>query len=253
MWGVIPAAGMGSRIQPLAFSKELLPVGSRSDGGRERPRAVSEYLVDRMIAGGADRLCFVIGAGKADILSYYGATVATADVYYAVQPEPVGLCDALFRAVPLTRPDEPVLLGLPDTIWLPEDGYRRLPDEGLSFLLFEVERPEHFDAVVTDGRGLVEEIQVKDARPRTHWVWGAIKLGGAVFRQLHALWLARERADEYLGTLVNAYLAAGGAARGVRAGELYLDVGTIDGYRAAMRAFGSPEREPVARALHLAG
>ena len=29
MWGIIPAAGKGSRIQPLAFSKELLPVGSR--------------------------------------------------------------------------------------------------------------------------------------------------------------------------------------------------------------------------------
>ena len=29
MWGIIPAAGNGTRIQPLAFSKELLPVGSR--------------------------------------------------------------------------------------------------------------------------------------------------------------------------------------------------------------------------------
>ena len=50
MWGIIPAAGLGSRIQPLAFSKELLPVGSRLDGEIERPRAVSEYLVERMIA-----------------------------------------------------------------------------------------------------------------------------------------------------------------------------------------------------------
>jgi hypothetical protein len=39
MWGIIPAAGLGSRIQPLAFSKELLPVGSRLDEGTERPRA----------------------------------------------------------------------------------------------------------------------------------------------------------------------------------------------------------------------
>src|SRR5689334_13933934 len=53
MWGIIPAAGHGSRIQPLAFSKELLPVGSRFDGVSERPRAVSEYLVERMQAGGA--------------------------------------------------------------------------------------------------------------------------------------------------------------------------------------------------------
>ena len=52
MWGIIPAAGLGSRIQPLAFSKELLPVGSRLDGEAERPRAVSEYLVERMRLAG---------------------------------------------------------------------------------------------------------------------------------------------------------------------------------------------------------
>ena len=51
MWGIIPAAGSGTRIQPLAFSKELLPVGSRSEDGVERPRAVSEYLIERMLAG----------------------------------------------------------------------------------------------------------------------------------------------------------------------------------------------------------
>ena len=64
MWGIIPAAGLGSRIQPLAFSKELLPVGSRLDGGIERPRAVSEYLIERMIAAGVDKICFVISPGK---------------------------------------------------------------------------------------------------------------------------------------------------------------------------------------------
>ncbi|MFN7134397.1 MAG: hypothetical protein ACK4N5_20120 [Myxococcales bacterium] len=60
MWGIIPAAGIGSRIQPLAFSKELLPVGGRRDGDTERPKAVSEYLIERMIAAGADKICIVI-------------------------------------------------------------------------------------------------------------------------------------------------------------------------------------------------
>ena len=49
MWGVVPAAGAGSRIQPLAFSKELLPVGSCIEDGVERPRAVCEYILERMI------------------------------------------------------------------------------------------------------------------------------------------------------------------------------------------------------------
>ena len=49
-----------------------------------------------------------------------------------------------------------------------------------------------------------------------------------------ALWIARGRTDEYFGTLVNAYLAEGGTALGVRAGAAYVDVGTLNGYRAAM-------------------
>ena len=44
MMGIIPAAGAGQRIQPLGCSKELLPVGSRSVDGVQRPKAVAEYL-----------------------------------------------------------------------------------------------------------------------------------------------------------------------------------------------------------------
>src|SRR5205814_3759318 len=100
MWGIVPAAGIGSRIQPLAFSKELLPVGSRLEGDAERPRAVSEYLVDRMILAGADRICFVIAPGKSDILEYYGARSLASNICYTVQPRPAGLCDAIFQARP---------------------------------------------------------------------------------------------------------------------------------------------------------
>ena len=234
-WGIIPAAGAGSRIQPLAFSKELLPVGSRVEGGQERPRAVSEYLVERMIRGGADRLCFVISPGKTDILEYYGSRLWGADIAYMVQGQPGGLCDAIFRALPLIHPEDSVLIGLPDTVWSPEDGLLHLPDGCLSFLLFPVERPELFDAVVTDETGAVREIQVKQAGASSKWIWGAIKMPGHVLHDLHALWCRPERRDEYIGTLVNAWLAAGGYAMGVQAGEAYVDVGTLHGYRSALR------------------
>ena len=234
MWGIVPAAGQGSRMQPLAFSKELLPVGSRVDGERERPRAVSEYLVERLIRGGADKLCFVISPGKSDILEYYGGGVFAASAFYAVQPRAAGLCDAIFRALPLIAPDEDVLIGLPDTIWFPVDGLAALPEGGLSFLLFPVQRPELFDAVVTDETGRVQEIQVKRPDAVSSWIWGAFRMRGSILRDLHVLWEARERQDEYVGTLVNAWIAAGGRAVGVRAGESYVDVGTVRGYREAV-------------------
>jgi dTDP-glucose pyrophosphorylase len=235
MWGLIPAAGLGSRIQPLAFSKELLPIGSRFDGAVERPRAVTEYLIDRMARGGATKICFVIAPGKSDILEYFGGEVNGLPICYAVQPQAEGLCDALFRAAPLIGRDDDVLVGLPDTIWFPEDGLAALPDRDLSFLLFPVSNPELFDAVVAGDDGRIVEIQVKRRQASSTWIWGAIKMAGGVFHHLHALWFARERQDEYLGTLVNAWLALGGTAVGVRAGEAYVDVGTLHGYREATR------------------
>ncbi len=239
MWGIIPAAGKGSRIQPLAFSKELLPVGSRYDGPTERPLAVSEYLVERMIRGGATKICFVVSPGKSDMLEYYGSKVYSADVCYTVQTQATGLCDAIFRALPFISEEEQVLVGLPDTIWFPEEGFSYLDDGVLSFLLFPVDRPEFFDAVVTDDVGNVLEIQVKTPAARSKWVWGAFKLPARVFSELHQLWIERQRTDEYIGTLVNAYLERGGRAIGVHAGATYVDVGTVNGYREAMRTMGA--------------
>src|SRR5918993_1450454 len=163
MWGIIPAAGQGSPMQPLAFSKELLPVGSRSDGDGERPRAVSEYLVERLVLGGAEKLCFVISPGKSDILEYYGGGVFSATVFYSVQPH----------------------------------------------------ASELFDAVVCDAQDRVLEIQVKTQGPASRWVWGAFKMTGSILAELFALWKARNQQDEYVGTLVNAWIAQGGSAVGV--------------------------------------
>jgi len=159
VWGIVPAAGMGSRIQPLAFSKELLPVGSRADRDTERPRAVSEYLIERMVLGGAEKICLVISPGKYDIIQYFGGSLGD-----------VSLCS---------------------------------------------------------------------------WIWGAFRMPAAIFHELHALWRERDQSDAYIGTLVNAWLERGGAAHGVRAGEAYVDVETLNGYREAIQLLGVREEVEV--------
>jgi dTDP-glucose pyrophosphorylase len=205
MWGIVPAAGIGSRIQPLAFSKELLPVGSVREDNVERPCAVSEYLVDRLVLGGATKIVFVISRGKSDIVEYFGAGSRDTSIAYVVQPEPVGLCDALFRALPL-------------------------------------EQPHLFDAVVSSDEGHVIEVQVKDPDARSRWIWGAFKLRGRVLRDLARLWEERDGRDAYFGTLVNAWLARGGQARAVNIGRSYVDVGTVNGYREAVQLLGAAAR-----------
>lgn len=238
MWGIVPSVGIGSSLPPLVFSRELLPPGRRRDGEDARPRPVSEHLVDRLVAAGATQVCFVIAPGKSDLVAHHGAEVGGVPAVYVVQPRPAGLCDALFRALPLIRPEDQIVVGLPDTLWFPEHALRFCKDDGLSFLCFPVAEPHRFEAVVAGDDGEVREIRVEQSDPGSRWVWGAFKLDGATLRALHDLWQERGSTDQKLGTLVNAWIARGGGARAVRAGEIYLDVSTEDGHRGALELLG---------------
>ena len=68
----------------------------------ERPCAVSEYLLERMILGGADKICFIISPGKSDILEYFGDSYGGASIVYVVQR----LGDASPQAFPHRPADE---------------------------------------------------------------------------------------------------------------------------------------------------
>lgn len=236
MMGIIPAAGVGQRIQPLGCSKELLPVGSRMIDGAERPKAVSEYLVERMISAGATQICMVISAEKSDIVRYYAERDYTAEIFYVVQRQAQGLCDAIFRAAAFARQHDHVLIGLPDTIWFPQNAYRwSLQDRraDVNLVLFPVADPRAFDAVVCDQQNYVTRVEVKQSDAHSQWVWGAVTTTGEALHELKLLWESRHRSDEYLGTLLNAYIAAGNAVRGQHVGEHYMDVGTMEGYHRA--------------------
>jgi dTDP-glucose pyrophosphorylase len=208
-------------MQPVAFSRELLPAGSARDEGRPRPLA--DHLVDRLAAAGATRICFVVPAGSTEAVERYGAEAGKRPAAYVVQPRPRGLCDAVFRALPLIGPEDQVLIVRPDAVWFPEHALRALGDGGLSFLCFPVAEPERFEAVLSSDDGEVREIRVEQPDPGSRWIWGAFKLDGATLRALHDLFCERDREDERVGTLVSAWIARGGAARAVRAGEVYLD------------------------------
>lgn len=93
--------------------------------------------------------------------------------------------------------------------------------------------------MVTDGEGRVRQIQVKQSNAASNWIWGAFRMPGRVLHELHSLWKEPGRGDEYIGTLVNEYLSRGGQAVGVRAGSAYVDVGTLHGYREAIKLLGA--------------
>jgi dTDP-glucose pyrophosphorylase len=153
-----------------------------------------------------------------------------------VQQSPKGLCDALFRAEPFARQHDHVLIGLPDTIWFPENSYRLVLEKAVTdvnLVLFPVPNPAAFDAVVCDDQNYVTRVEVKQPGAHSHWIWGAVTVSGDAFRALKLLWESRHREDEYLGYLLNAYIDAGSPVRAHFVGESYMDVGTISGYHVA--------------------
>ncbi len=67
--------------------------------------------------------------------------------------------------------------------------------------------------MIADERGRVSEMRVKQPeQPGSNWVWGAFKMPGDILAELHDLWRQRGERDEYIGTLVNAWIARGGKA-----------------------------------------
>src|SRR5205085_11665109 len=124
-----------------------------------------------------------------------------AEIFYVVQRQPRGLCDAIFRAEPFAAPHDRVLIGLPDTIWFPENAFLpalELDDAGINLMLFPVNDPSAFDAVVVDDLGYVRQVEVKRADASTQWIWGAVTCTGVALHALRCLWEARHRIDQYL-------------------------------------------------------
>ncbi|MGH9481454.1 MAG: sugar phosphate nucleotidyltransferase [Terriglobales bacterium] len=258
MLGIVPAAGRASRLQPLPGSKELLPLGwehaAAGDGGRLR--VVSDHILDRMRLAGAERICLVVAPEKADLLRFYGASDHAGQFLFVVQPRPAGLCDAVFRAAPCARPDEAVLIGLPDTVWYPRAAYARSLDKPAHLITFPVAHPEEFDAVVAGAGDRVARVEVKQPGPPARRVWGAMHFAGSEFHALCAFWRQRGQRDQYLGDLLNAWIASGREVTFDCQGTHYWDIGSPAGYaRALADQAGQTDRwDPEApRALPASG
>jgi UTP--glucose-1-phosphate uridylyltransferase len=86
---IIPAAGYGSRLQPLtkAIPKEMLPIGRKP---------VLEHVIDELRMSGIERVLIVVSPGK-EIIQKYFEDGSDFGVYceYAVQSKMRGLGDAV--------------------------------------------------------------------------------------------------------------------------------------------------------------
>jgi glucose-1-phosphate thymidylyltransferase len=204
--GVVPAAGLATRLQPLEASKELLEVGGRP---------VIDYLLERMRAGGAGELRVVTRPDKADVIAH--ARTAGASVILGT---PSSAAESFSLGIGGLEPSDVVLLGFPDTIWEPRDGYARLVEhlggDDAALGLFRTPDLSRSDVVVLDGER-VTGIAVKPQAPPSDLIWGCAAVRCSALEGLARYTEA--------GTLLDG-LAKAGRVRGVYLSDSWVDIGT---------------------------
>lgn len=212
--GLIPAAGLAERLQPLEGSKEMLSVGGRP---------VMDALVERMREA-ADEIVVVTRPEKHDVIEHSRALGLR-----VVEGEPSSVSESLLLG--LGRADT-VLVGFPDTIWEPVDGFVRLvaalEEADVALGVFESQEPERSDVVALDGVR-VEAVDVKPDRPRSTLIWGC-----AAARADALAGLARH---DQPGLLFDE-LAREGRVRAVRFAGAMIDIGTPEALARARRLLG---------------
>ena len=106
MKAVIPAAGIGKRLQPLTLTrpKVLLPVAGKPIIG---------HILDKLIQSGIDEIVLIVGY-KGDMVTEYVRKHYPVNVRFVEQKERKGLGHAV--GMGLEDIDEPVLIILGDTI-----------------------------------------------------------------------------------------------------------------------------------------
>jgi glucose-1-phosphate thymidylyltransferase long form len=113
MKGLIPAAGRGTRLEPitLAIPKELLMVGDK---------AIIEYVINAMKQAGITEITIVVGWRKHAILDYLGSGERLGvKLTYVVQDKRDGLAKAVLAGKHIIG-EEPFVVVLGDNFFYPK-------------------------------------------------------------------------------------------------------------------------------------
>lgn len=252
--GLIPAAGKGSRLSPLPFSKELYPVGYQDieiDGQmKKRPKVVSQYLVNHFKSVGVEKLFITVAPGKHDIMEYYGAgSRFDIDIVYNFQREARGMPFALDTAYPWINKEDTTIFGMSDTIIEPSNcfvemlHFHKKSSSDLTLGLFPTTKPFKFGMVDYDKstyavKSTVDKPQTTEL---TH-MWGCCIWEYSFATLMHEHCLSAVEATQskelIFGDIINKAMEVGLKVHGfpVDNGQ-YIDIGTIADLDYALRTF----------------
>lgn len=168
--GVIPAAGLASRLGPLGYPKELLPITYvPGKGGHLRPMPVIEASFRQLRIAGAGRALVITSDRKPELMQYLGGGGGIGlDLAFVQQPRAEGLAAAVALALPWTRGANTCLL-LPDTIVRPEHALKdgralfESAQADLVLCVLPTDKPKELGPVRFDSQMRVTEVQDKPA------------------------------------------------------------------------------------------
>jgi glucose-1-phosphate thymidylyltransferase len=171
--GLVPAAGIASRLGKLPYSKEVMPIPSKV----EKISVLSENLVRYYRLAGILNLYFIIRKGKWDIPEYYGdGSTFGVNIGYLMMNLPFGTPFTISQAYPFTG-DKIVALGFPDIIFEPEDAFEKLKTRFLESdagIILGIVPSEHYlrsDMIEFEGDGNIKDIVIKQNRPDLKHSW----------------------------------------------------------------------------------
>jgi glucose-1-phosphate thymidylyltransferase len=256
--GLIPAGGHASRIAPSPCSKEIFPVGFRSDASiaSVRPKVVSHYLLEKMHLAGVSKVFFILRQGKWDIPAYYGDGSAFGlQLGYLMMGRPHGPPYTLDQAYPFAR-RAVIAFGFPDILFTPDDAFvhllarQRDTQADVVLALLTAHAPEIMDMVEVDASGRVLDIVLRPGPTTLRYAW-IVAVWSPVFTEFLHRHLAQLDAHPRQGDAAPPELTVGHVLRaaveqGLRVegipfpGHTYLDVGTPEGLSKAFVQWTCP-------------
>ena len=252
--GLIPAAGKGSRLSPLPFSKELYPIGYQDfevEGEtKKRPKVVSQYLVNHFRSVGVEKLIITLGPGKQDIMEYYGAgSRFDMDIVYNFQRVARGMPFALDTSFRWLNEQDTVIFGMSDTIIEPVNSFVQMLDfhnksnADLTIGLFHTDNPQKFGMVDYDLKTFdVRSTIDKPKETKLTHMWGCCIWNFRFASLMHDHCLQATQSTEanelVFGDIINSAIKKNFRVMGfpIDNGK-YIDIGTIEDLDYALRSF----------------
>jgi glucose-1-phosphate thymidylyltransferase len=251
--GIIPAAGMATRLSPIPCSKEILPIGIEQWGDKpyKRPKVAIQYLLECMRAANITKTYIVIRENKWDIPAFLGdGKMMKMDIAYLMMGLPYGAPFSVNQAYPFIT-SSIVALGYPDILIKPQNVYNvlieKLTGENADLVLglYEATNPQKMDMIEFDGDHKISRISIKPKHTHLQYTY-VNAIWTPAFSKFMYNYITEKQdiagtesgAELYMGDIFQAFINEGNIIQySIINDGSYFDIGTVDEYLNAILKF----------------